>query len=151
MSTDGPPPELIARLAVLLKHTSLRYAEVAGAALEPYGIAGRELGVLTVLDSKEPLSQQQAAARLAIDRTTMVAMIDVLEDKGLVARLPDPADRRKNIVALTPDGTRTLRAATRASLAAERRFLAPLGADAQRLKDMLATLLTQPTEESRSR
>jgi DNA-binding MarR family transcriptional regulator len=123
---EGRPAELTARLGYLLKHAQLRLAELNAQALAPYGITGRELAVLVVLGTGEPPSQQQAAVRLGIDRTTMVGFVDTLEGKGLVARRADPDDRRRNVVALTADGRDVLRRATKASDEAERRFLAPL-------------------------
>ncbi len=59
----------------------------------------------------------------------MVALIDGLQDKGLVQRLPDPADRRRNVVALTGAGQTTMAGAIAASDDAERRFLSKLSAD----------------------
>ena len=141
----SPPPELGSRLGYLLKHARERLSELTGAALAPYGLAGRELAVLLVLASGEPASQQEAAQRLRVDRTTMVALIDALEDKGLVSRHPHAGDRRKNVVELTPAGHDTLSKATRASDDAERQFLAPLSASAARqLKDALLALVTSP-------
>jgi DNA-binding MarR family transcriptional regulator len=138
----GPPPELAGRLGYLLKHARERLAELTAEALAPFDISGRELAVLLVLASQEPTSQQQAARRLGIDRTTMVAFVDVLEDKGLVARRPDPDDRRRNVVALTTAGHDTLHRATRASDDAERRFLAPLTQSAgENLKRTLVKLV----------
>jgi DNA-binding MarR family transcriptional regulator len=138
----GPPPELAGRLGYLLKHAQARLAELTAEALAPFGISGRELAVLLVLASQEPASQQQAARRLGIDRTTMVAFVDVLEDKGLVARRPDTNDRRRNVVALTTAGQDTLRLATRASDDAERRFLSPLAQSASmNFKQTLAELI----------
>src|SRR5262249_48092003 len=110
----------------LLKHAQLRLEELHTEALAPYGITGRELGVLLVLGGGEPASQQQAAGRLGIDRTTMVSFVDLLEGKGLVARRADPDDRRRNVVVLTAQGRDVLHRATRASDEAERRLLAPL-------------------------
>ena len=89
-----------------------------------------ELAVLVVLAAGEPLSQVEAAGRLGVDRTTMVSLIDGLEDHGLVERRRSPQDRRKNIVELTPEGRDCLRQAERARRAAERRFLAPLDEEA---------------------
>jgi DNA-binding MarR family transcriptional regulator len=123
---EGRPAELTGRLGYLLKHAQLRLAELTAQALAPYGITGRELAVLVVLGTGEPASQQQAAVRLGIDRTTMVSFVDTLEAKGLVARRADPDDRRRNVVVLTADGHDVLRRATRASDEAEGRFLAPL-------------------------
>jgi DNA-binding MarR family transcriptional regulator len=115
--------------------------------LAPHGIDGRELAVLTALGGPEPPSQQEAARRLGIDRTTMVALVDELERKNLVQRRPHPDDRRKNIVELTAAGRATLAEAGRAADDAERRFLEPLGkAEAERFKNALHTLLTRPPD-----
>jgi DNA-binding MarR family transcriptional regulator len=138
----APAPELIDRLGYLFKHAQLRLSELTAAALEPYGVNGRELAVLLVLAGGEPASQQQAATRLGVDRTTMVALFDALEDKGLVARHPHAQDRRKNVVELTAVGRDTLDRATEAGEDAERRFLAPLsGPAARQLKDALRALM----------
>ena len=110
------------RLYPLLKHAQLQLAELIGPALAPYGIDGRELAVLNALADQDPLSQQETARRLGIDRTTMVALVDALEAKGLVQRRPHPDDRRKNLVELTGTGHDTRRRASQASEDAERRF-----------------------------
>lgn len=145
-----PSPEVGRRLGYLLKHAQLQLADLTAVALEPYGINGREFAVLLVLAGAEPLSQQQAALRLGIDRTTMVALLDSLEDGGLVARRPHGDDRRRNVVQLTRTGKSTLRRAVAAVDEAERTFLAPLDAtSAQVLRDSLWTVVVkgdgQPT------
>lgn len=141
-SGEGPDPELASRLGYLLKHAQLRLFEMTAAALAPYGVNGRELAVLVVLAGCEPASQQQAARRLGVDRTTMVALVDALEAKGLVARRPDAGDRRRNVVELTAAGRDTLDRGSRAGDDAERRFLAPLTPSAaKQLKDALRALI----------
>jgi DNA-binding MarR family transcriptional regulator len=138
----GPPPELAGRLAYLLKHVQLGLAGLTAEALAPFGVSGRELAVLTVLAGQEPGSQQQAAQRLGVDRTTMVGLVDALEDKGLVRRRAHAEDRRRNVIELTEAGRDTLHRAGEASRDAERRFLAPLSArDAENLKTALLTLI----------
>jgi len=147
-STDGPGPELSRRLGYLLKHAQLRMSELTAKSLTPYGVDGRELGVLLVLAGREPASQQQAAQRLGIDRTTMVALLDTLEGKGLVSRHPHADDRRRNVVELTEAGQDTLRRATEASDDAEREFLAPLSPQAARqLRDSLQTIVAHPDNQ----
>jgi DNA-binding MarR family transcriptional regulator len=147
--TGGPGPELSRRLGYLLKHAQLRMAELTAAALAPYVINGRELAVLLVLSDGPPASQQQAAQRLAIDRTTMVAMLDTLEGKGLVSRHPDADDRRRNVVKLTDAGRDILQRAVKASDDAERALLAPLSPRAaQQLRDSLQAIVTDPGSES---
>ena len=95
--------------------------------------------MLLLLQSREPESQQQAATRLQVDRTTMVGMLDALEAKGLVARQAAGEDRRRNVVVLTEAGHQTLDTAVRASDEAERRLLDGLGdAEQTQLRALLA-------------
>jgi DNA-binding MarR family transcriptional regulator len=132
------------RLGWLLKHAQVRLSALTADALEPYGVSGRELAVLSVLAAVRPLSQQEAAAELRIDRTTMVAFVDQLAAKGLVERRPDAADRRRNLVELTAAGRTVHDGAGAAYAEAERRFLAPLSAPAAaRLRTDLASLITE--------
>ena len=134
---------MTSRLGYLLKHAQLQLGELTSAALAPYGLSGRELAVLLSLAGGEPASQQEAAQRLGVDRTTMVALLDALEAKGLVTRHPHAGDRRRNVVELTPAGQQTMGAATEASDDAERRFLAPLtGQAADQLRAALQLLVT---------
>jgi DNA-binding MarR family transcriptional regulator len=144
VSSDPGPADRLrpVNLSYLLKHAQLRLAGLNSAALAPYGLDGRELAVLIVLADGEPASQQQAAARLGIDRTTMVAFVDTLEGKGLVARRPHATDRRKNVVELTVTGRRTLDQARKAAGEAEQRFLAPLSpAIAEQLREARRVLV----------
>ena len=134
---------MTSRLGYLLKHAQLQLGELTSAALAPYGLSGRELAVLLSLAGGEPASQQEAAQRLGVDRTTMVALLDALEARGLVTRHPHAGDRRRNVVELTPAGQQTMGAATEASDDAERRFLAPLtGQAADQLRAALQLLVT---------
>lgn len=121
-SQDEPGAELTDRLGYLLKHAQQRYTELNAAALEPFGLSGRELAVLLVFDALGPTSQQDAARRLGVDRTTMVALVDALERKEIVRRAPYAEDRRRNVVTFTPAGRETFRKALAASDAAERAF-----------------------------
>src|SRR6478735_3140160 len=119
-------PRLSGRLTYRLKRALADLESLHEQHLAPAGISARELAVLLFLDGREPESQQQAAARLGIDRTTMVGLLDSLERKNLVARRPDAGDRRRNVVVLTDAGQAKLHAALKASNAAEEELLAPL-------------------------
>src|SRR3954454_8949972 len=112
---DDLGPRLSARLTYLLKRALTDLEALHEQHLGPAGISARELAVLLFLEGREPESQQQAAARLGIDRTTMVGLLDSLEGKDLVARRPDAEDRRRNVVVLTAAGQAKLQEATQAS------------------------------------
>ncbi|MEW2624177.1 MarR family transcriptional regulator [Streptomyces sp. NPDC048106] len=115
-------------LGYLVKHAHLRLTALTDAALAPFGIDSKDFGVLRVLVGREPMSQQAVAAKLGVDRTTMVALIDAFEAKGVVTRKPDPNDRRRNAIELTESGLALYREADAAYTAAEDEFLAPLDA-----------------------
>ena len=117
---------LSSRLGYLLKHAQQNFSMSGARALESLGISGRQLAVLVVLDAAEPLSQLDAAKELGVDRTTMVALVDELEDKSLVERRRSPDDRRKNIVELTVRGKEILAEGERRHQEAEKAFLADL-------------------------
>ena len=119
-------PRLSARLTYRLKRALVDLETLHEQHLSSSGVNTRELAVLQFLDGRAPESQQQAAARLGIDRTTMVGLLDSLEGKDLVARRPDAEDRRRNVVVLTDAGQVKLQEATQASDTAEQELLARL-------------------------
>src|SRR5580698_5830424 len=131
-----------AHLGYLLKHAQLSFFELGAVALAPLGITGREAAVLRAIDAGRPVSQGEIARAMNVDRTTMVALIDDLQLKGLVQRRQDPDDRRKNVVELTDAGRSTVQQADEAVGQAERDFLAPLSAaEAAQFKKTLRALL----------
>jgi DNA-binding MarR family transcriptional regulator len=141
VSTTAPEP-LADRLGYLLKHVHLGFLTASTAALADHGIDGRELAVLSMVAAEPSHSQRNVAVELGINRTTMVALIDALEAKGLVERRTHPEDRRSNLVELTDLGRTTLRAGNRAAETVERRFLAPLSAtEAAQFRKALRKLL----------
>jgi DNA-binding MarR family transcriptional regulator len=130
------------RLGYLLKQAQLRFTEMASAALAPLGIGPREWAALNCLDEQHGLSQKEVAELLGVDRTTMVALIDELENKGLVERRAQAGDRRKNIVGLTAEGRDMMQRGARLADDCERRFLAVLNEpDAQRFKHALQAVI----------
>ena len=146
----GPPVQ--DRLACVLKRLHLDLHELHEKLLAPFGISAGELAILMLIDARQPESQQQVAGRLGVDRTTMVSLIDALQTKGLVARRPDPHDRRRNVIELTEPGARTLRRATRASDDAERRLLTALTpTEAAQFRSMLGRVVRPSGHEDQSR
>jgi DNA-binding MarR family transcriptional regulator len=53
-----------------------------------------QFGALTVIERNPGLSQTRLGQTLGIDRSTLVAVIDRLEQRGLVERADAPRDRR---------------------------------------------------------
>jgi DNA-binding MarR family transcriptional regulator len=65
--------------------------------------------VLSSLDWFGPAAQKDISRRLRIDASDLVSVLDDLEERGLVHRQRDEADRRRYLVTITPEGGRALR------------------------------------------
>lgn len=112
-------------------------------ALASLGLGVKEFGALSVLVEEGPLSQQRLGERQGVDRTTMVAVVDGLERKGLVERRRNPHDRRAYSLHATAKGRRVLKQAGEAAKRGEDEFLAPIPpADRRRLKQLLRRLIS---------
>ncbi len=72
--------------------------------LDTYGMTPRQFSLLAFLWQEDGLSQADLSAKSQIDRSTLGGLIDRLEKDGLVARLPDPDDRRAYRICLTARG-----------------------------------------------
>ena len=69
------------------------------AALRP-----RHLIALKLLSEHGPTSQQGLAEALSLDPSNVVGLLNELEERGLITRRRDPADRRRHIVELSATG-----------------------------------------------
>lgn len=73
-------------------------------ALGSDNISPGQLGVLLLVRHSPGLNQTQLGAALGIDRSTLVAVLDRLQARKLVARKPSPTDRRSHALELTAAG-----------------------------------------------
>ncbi|WP_432988259.1 RNA-guided endonuclease TnpB family protein [Dactylosporangium sp. CA-233914] len=95
-------------------------------ALQPWGITPGQARALGVVAKHGTMRPSELSEHLRIAPRSTTEVVDGLQSRGLVERLPDPADRRATLVALTASG-----AATAQSIKAERgaqgeRFFAAL-------------------------
>ncbi|NUU22186.1 MAG: MarR family transcriptional regulator [Streptomycetaceae bacterium] len=122
MSEPAPPtrPDLAAMVVPLGRR--LVAAELP--VLDTHGLAMWAYSVLLRLDD-EPVRTQAALAReIGADKTRIIGILDDLEERGLIRRQPDPADRRARLLSLTPEG-RVLRDRVQSAIQAnEERLLA---------------------------
>ncbi|MEX0791391.1 MAG: MarR family transcriptional regulator [Actinomycetota bacterium] len=117
--------------------TRLRLAD----ALAPMGLTMRQYAVLRALEANQGLSQAALGERLQIDASSIVLVLDDCQKAGWTERRPDPSDRRRYALHLTPAGRRaTLRARDAASRAQEQLF-APLSPEQRSELSELLTLL----------
>jgi MarR family transcriptional regulator, lower aerobic nicotinate degradation pathway regulator len=116
-----------------------------GRNLRESGLRWPEFAVLHHLDALGPIAQRDLALALRIQPSNLVALLDQLEDRGLIRRSPDPADRRRHRVELTAGGRRTLKRAREATARAENDLLRPLSAAERRQLRALLVRLTAHT------
>jgi DNA-binding MarR family transcriptional regulator len=102
----------------------------------------RVYGILTLLASTGPRSQNELGELLGVNRTIMVKVVDDMEASGLLERRRNPADRRSYALQPTQEGLATLERLDPAVREAEATFTAPVGkAGRARLNKLLCTLL----------
>jgi DNA-binding MarR family transcriptional regulator len=129
MRFDKPPPEPLASApGFLLSWNGQRAAHTFAEALEPLGLRPHHFGVLTLVDSQPGSTQQALVDRSMIDASSMVAILDELEELGFAERRPHPGDRRKHEVHLTPEGAKLLKRARVAAMKTGQEILGPLDA-----------------------
>jgi DNA-binding MarR family transcriptional regulator len=137
---DVSAMQVLSRVSRLARHLDrARKQAFAAHDLETW-----EFDVLAALRRAGPpydLSPGRLVAETLVTSGTMTNRVDRLVARGLVARRPDPDDRRGVLVSLTATGRRTVDAALDELLVHERRILGALeGAEATRLADALRTL-----------
>jgi DNA-binding MarR family transcriptional regulator len=100
--------------------------------------------VLMLLKSNPGVSQIALANTLGVDRATMMALIDRLEERDFVVRRRSASDRRRQELSLTAKGRTVLEAANQAIAAHERGFTARFSAaELAALIDALARIHEQ--------
>src|ERR671937_210137 len=95
--------ELAHRLRPVIARVGRRMRQAAGAELSP-----TQSAALATIDCHGPLTPSELAARERIQRPTATRVLARLEEAGLIARTPDPADRRSSLVSATPAGSALL-------------------------------------------
>jgi len=100
------PQDTAEQIAALLDGLVRRQRRASKADLD---VTHGQLRVLRTLDNADrALRLSELANQLGIVPRSATSVVDDLEAAGLVARKPDPDDRRATLVNLTPAGTKVL-------------------------------------------
>jgi DNA-binding MarR family transcriptional regulator len=124
-----PPYELVCSTAYLLKRLGGKIKERSLEAFEAAGASPYHHTVLAVLAESPRETQATIADSLGYDRSWLVGLLDELEQAGLIERKRDPADRRRHLVSLKPEGRQKLDELRTISRGVEDEFLGGLDAD----------------------
>jgi DNA-binding MarR family transcriptional regulator len=127
-------------LAQLGAHAAAAFAE----RIRPLELTPPQAGVLRRLGQFPGQSQRGLADALGMHAPRLVALIDELEDRGLVARDRDPDDRRNYAISLTDEGRRLLTELARVAREHELAIAAALDDDE---RAQLLALLRRLAEE----
>jgi DNA-binding MarR family transcriptional regulator len=95
--------DLAHRLRPVVTRLARRMRQQAGVELSP-----TQGAALATIDCHGPLTPSELALREKIQRPTATRVLSRLEEAGLVARTPDPDDRRSSLVTATPAGRELL-------------------------------------------
>jgi DNA-binding MarR family transcriptional regulator len=139
---DHAPQSLAFLLSQVGIHASRRFAErIAAVDLNP-----PLFRVLNLVAAAEGRSQQAIAAAIEIPPSRMVALVDELEQRGLVERRPDPEDRRVRALFLTAKGKRCLTRGRKIAADHEEELTAGMTAvDRDRLIALLQKIVDEQT------
>ena len=99
----------------------------------------KQTSVLWLISDNPGIAQIDLAARLDMDRATMMAIVDRLEARDFLVRSRSKSDRRRQDLNLTPVGEAMLEQARTAVLEHEKWLKARIG-DAAKIADFVETL-----------
>ena len=131
--SEYDPPARLRRLpSWLASELARRGQALVAEALAQEGVRRQHFAVLTSLAEQGAASQADLGRRLLIDRSDLHALLAEMERDGLVARVRDAADRRRNVVTLTSAGEAALARLDERVDSAQRALLEPLSAKERR-------------------
>jgi DNA-binding MarR family transcriptional regulator len=138
-STHGAasPAFLLAQVGA---HAAAKFAE----RLSAVNLSPPHAGILRVVHTLGGISQQSLAEHLRILPSRLVVLIDELEERGMVERRADPADRRSYALHLSDKGRDTIKAIGRVARDHQDALLASLSTQE---RDLLASLLLRVADQ----
>jgi DNA-binding MarR family transcriptional regulator len=98
------PPTLLALPSYLAGHVARIARRGLEEALAEHGLRLPHFAVLTALADLGTMPQHELADRLGLNRSHLVGYLDEVEERRLVSRGRDAADRRRQVVSLTAAG-----------------------------------------------
>lgn len=99
--------EVVAALRRIIRAIDLQ----SRALVQQCGLTGPQLQLLKELGRRDDRSLGEVARALHLSQATITGIVDRLEAKKLIARLRDPADKRRVRVVLTDSGKQLLESA----------------------------------------
>ncbi|EFL26265.1 MarR family transcriptional regulator [Streptomyces himastatinicus ATCC 53653] len=109
-----------------------------------------QFAVLNALVEKPDIDQRTLSEHVHLDRSTIADVVARLGRRGLLERVRDPRDGRRNVLKLTDEGERLHRKLVTRTARMNRVFLAPLDEDERELLLRLIGRVADAAEELRA-
>lgn len=116
----------------------------------PGDLTGPQFTVLGVLFRHGSMDQRTLGQHAALDKSTAAPVLERLRARGLIAITRDPADARRKLLDLTPDGRELVTEAAPFAAEVEERLLAALSPAERDEFFRLAGAIVSPEPESPS-
>ena len=101
---DGDPAAAEA-LSTVIRAGQALYDEIDRAMQASIGVPESALNTLAVIDgSQRPLTPSEISERTFRSSATITSILDVLERRGWIRRVPNPEDRRSVLIEISEDG-----------------------------------------------
>ena len=139
----APPRRLQQLPSWQVSQVAMYAGRLVSDALAQEGVRRQHFSVLSALAEQGAASQAALGRRLWIDRSDLHAILGELERDGLVVRVRDEQDRRRNLVELTPAGAAALKRLDVRIQAAQDALLEPLSASAGKHLSRVLTRLVE--------
>ncbi|HEV7692666.1 MAG TPA: MarR family transcriptional regulator [Hyphomonadaceae bacterium] len=116
--------------AAVIRAAARKLDQLAEAAALPAGISAPEMQILQEVFDRGPMDVGDLRARLAAPKQSLARNLNQLETRNFLKRETDPADRRRRMVTLTPEGMTFTRDATERRRTALRQAFLTAGPEA---------------------
>jgi DNA-binding MarR family transcriptional regulator len=147
--TTAPADQLGGSLAFRLLVLGSAMQREMAQHLKKSGLTPKHVGVLTVVGRSLARTQDEVATLMQVTPGMVVRLVDHLEERDLLRRRRDPANRRRHLLTVTDEGARVLADSAAFAATLDSRLTAATGpALATHLDEALAALM-QPLIEGR--
>ncbi|MDD2336138.1 MAG: MarR family transcriptional regulator [Geobacteraceae bacterium] len=106
LMADANDFKLNQSIGYLITIAGFRYKGEIWKHLKPFDVTPEQWVVLNCLSTEDGVCQRELAERIVKDQPNTTRILDKMEFKGLIRRLPDPRDRRAFLVFHTAEGKR---------------------------------------------
>lgn len=103
--------QLLGLVGYNCRQTYLRISPVFAKRMAKHSLRPAEYSVITLVNANPNINQKRLSEAINVSPPNLATLLDRLEQRGLLARVRNPADKRSQTLVLTPEGQRLCRKA----------------------------------------